>query len=60
MKPSSKKRNKDKVIDIIQGFFDTKFIEKIASATKFVQRESKVQGANFFFYVCLQPSKREY
>jgi hypothetical protein len=48
MKLSSKKENKDKIIEIIKGFFDTKFIEETARLTKFVQRESKLQCIIFF------------
>jgi hypothetical protein len=60
MKLSSKKENKDKIIEIIQGFFAPKLIDKISRVTKFVQRESKLQGVNFFFYVCLLQSRKEY
>jgi hypothetical protein len=48
MKLSSSNGNKDKLIEIIQGFFDPKFIEEISRLTKFVQRESKLQGMIFF------------
>ncbi len=40
--------SKDKIIEMIKEFFDTKFIEDTARLTKFVQRESKLQGINFF------------
>ena len=59
MKLSSKKRNKDKIIELMQDFFDTNFIEKTARLTKFVQRESKLQCINFFSCVCLQQRKKE-
>jgi hypothetical protein len=45
--------NKDKVIGLIKEFFDTKYISETARLTKFVQRESKLQGI-FFFSVYLQ------
>ena len=59
MKLSSKKENKDKIIELIKGFFDSKFIEETSRMTKFVQRKSKLQGIIFFSYVCLQPRKKE-
>jgi len=59
MKLSIKKANKDKLIEIIQGFFDTNFIEKTARLTKFVQRSSKLQGIIFFFCVCIQQRRME-
>lgn len=58
MKLSSDEKNKDKIIEIVQRFFDTKFIEETAKLTKFVQRKSKLQGVIFFFCVCLHPSKK--
>lgn len=50
---------KDKIIGKIKEFFDKKFIETIARTTKFLQRESKLQGIIFFFYVYLPQRKRE-
>lgn len=44
----SSKGNKDKIIELIQKFFDEKFIEEASRKTKFVQRESKLQGLIFF------------
>ena len=35
--------SKDKIIEMIKEFFDTKFIDDTARLTKFVQRESKLQ-----------------
>jgi len=58
MKLSSKKTSKDKIIEVIKGFFDSKFIEETSRITKFVQRKSKLQGVIFFSYVCSQPSKK--
>jgi hypothetical protein len=58
MKLPSKKRNKDKIIELIQGFFDFKFIEETARLTEFVQRESKLSGTIFFSYVCSPPSRK--
>jgi hypothetical protein len=57
MKLSSKKENNNKIIEIIQGFFDTKYIEATARLTQFVQRESKLQGLNFFS-VCVYSKER--
>ena len=57
MKLSSKKESKDKLIEIIEGFFETKLIEKIARVTKFVQRESKLQGV-IFFSMCVYSKVR--
>lgn len=59
MKLSSNKENKVKIIETIKGFFDTKFIEETARATKFVQRESKLQSIAFFFCACLRQRKKE-
>ena len=59
MKLSSKKTSKDKIIELIKGFFDSKFIEETSRLTKFVQRKSKLQGIFFFSYVYLPPSKKE-
>ncbi len=42
MKLSSNNESKDKIIEIVKGFFDTKFIEESARFTKFVQRKSKL------------------
>jgi hypothetical protein len=57
MKLSSKKSNKDKIIEQIQGFFDPKYIEEISRLTKFVQRKSKLQGV-FFFLMCFYSEER--
>lgn len=57
MKLSRKKENKDKIIELIQGFFDTKFIEETARLTQFVQRSSKLQGL-IFFSVCVYSKER--
>ena len=48
---------KDRIIEIIKEFFDTKFISKTARLTKFVQRRSKLE-ASFFFFVYLRPGKK--
>lgn len=58
MKLSSKKENKDKIMEQIKGFFNSKFVEDTALLTKFVQRKSKLQGLNFFFCVCLHQSEK--
>jgi len=57
MKLSNVDENKDKLIGIIKEFFDKKIIEAIAASTKFVQRESKLQGINFFS-VCICGQER--
>lgn len=57
MKLSSTKRNEDNIIAIIKGFFDPKFIEETATLTKFVQRESKLQG--LIFFLCVFTAKQE-
>jgi hypothetical protein len=57
MKLSSKKTSKDKIIEQIKGFFDTKFIEETSRLTKFVQRKSKLQG--IIFFLCVFTSKKE-
>lgn len=59
MKLSNKKENKDKIIELIQRFFDTKHIEATARLTQFVQRESKLQGL-IFFSVCVYIQERGY
>ena len=57
MKLSNGTKSKDKIIEIIKGFFDTKFIETTARSRKFVQRESKLQGV-IFFSVCVYGKAR--
>ena len=57
MKPSNGKENKDKIIETIKEFFDSKFIEDMSKLTKFVQRESKVQGV-IFFSLCVYSKER--
>jgi hypothetical protein len=48
MKLSSTSENKDRLIEIINGFFDAKFIDEASRLTKFVQRESKLKSILFF------------
>jgi len=40
--------NKDKIIGVINEFFDREFIVKTARLKKFVERESKLGGLIFF------------
>jgi len=40
--------NKDKIIGVINEFFDTEFITKTARLKKFVERESRLGGLIFF------------
>ncbi len=50
--------NKDKIIGVINEFFDTEFITKTARLKKFVERESKLGGLIFFFSACLPQRKK--
>jgi hypothetical protein len=50
--------DKDKIITLIQNYFNEKHIEKVARITGFVKRRSKLQGA-IFFYLCVFSAKRE-
>jgi acyl carrier protein len=52
MKLSKKSNDKNKIISIIQKFFDIDKIEETARATNFVQRESKLDSV-IFFSVCV-------
>lgn len=47
MRPSLDE-NKNNLINEISKFFDKKFIERLSRETGFVQRESKLQGLDFF------------
>jgi len=49
MEPSEVLRCKNKLIEQISKSFDKEKIEQIAFDTKFVQRESKFTGVDFFF-----------
>ena len=57
MKLSNANEAKDKLIEVIKGLFDAKFIEETARLTKFVQRESKLQGI-IFFSLCVYSKER--
>lgn len=57
MKLSSGTESKDKIIKIIKEFFDKNFIEATARSTKFVHRESKLQGV-IFFSLCVYGQER--
>ena len=57
MKLSSKNENKSRIIEIIQKFFAPEFINKTSRLTKFVQRESKLQGI-IFFSMCVYGKAR--
>lgn len=58
MKHSYDFMNKDNLIEKIQELFDSKFIDKTARLTKFVQRTSKLKGFNFFM-LCVFDAKNE-
>ncbi len=49
--------NKDKIIGLIKGFFEPKFIQETARLPKFVQRKSKLQEVSFF--LCVFTAMRE-
>ena len=49
MEPSEVFRCKNRLVEQINKIFDKEKIEQIAHDTKFVQRESKLTGADFFF-----------
>jgi hypothetical protein len=49
--------NKDKIIGVINEFFDTEFILKTARLKHFVDRESKLGGL-IFFSLCIYRKER--
>lgn len=59
MKLSTKSKDKNKIISIIQKFFDIEKIEATARATNFVQRASKLDSV-IFFSVCVWTSERKH
>lgn len=58
MKLSKKSSNKNKIISIIQKFFDIEKIEATARATNFVQRKRKL-GSVIFFFQCVFAYQKE-
>ena len=59
MKLSTKSKDKNKIISIIQKFFDIDKIGETAKATHFVQRESKLDSV-IFFSLCVFTSERRH
>ena len=59
MKLSTKSKDKNSIILVIQKFFDNEKIEETARATNFVQRESKLDSV-IFFSLCVFTSQRRH